>query len=68
MSPIIPPGEGVAKPLSMRYPEQLLKRIDAIAKETRHTRTDTIMHLLRWAVTRYEEEHDAEKRGVAKPA
>lgn len=68
MEPVVPPGEGPGQPLSMRVPEQLLKRVDAVAKETRNSRTDTVLHLLRWALNKYESERAAErsaKRGTA---
>ena len=53
MKPVVPEGEGVAKPLSLRVPEKLIERIDAVAKATGNPRTDTIMHLLRWALDEY---------------
>ena len=53
VKPVVPEGEGVAKPLSLRVPEKLIERIDAVAKATGNPRTDTIMHLLRWALDEY---------------
>lgn len=53
MKPVVPEGEGVARPLSLRVPERLIERIDAVAKATGNPRTDTIMHLLRWALDEY---------------
>ena len=39
--------------MSLRVPERLIERIDAVAKATGNPRTDTIMHLLRWALDEY---------------
>ena len=58
MQPIVPKGEGGVKPLSIAFPKQLLVRIDRVAKETNNNRSDTIRHLLRWALDAYD------KRGV----
>lgn len=52
--PIIPIGEGNGIGLSMRYPQNLVARLDSIAKATGNTRTSVIMHLLRWALEQYE--------------
>lgn len=54
MDPVVPESEGPGVPLSMRYPKALLARVDACAKATGHNRTDTIMHLLRWALAQFE--------------
>lgn len=64
---MIPSGEKnkATRPLAIRFNEDLLKRIDRVAKDTHNSRTDAIMHLLRWALTRYEEERSAESKGVA---
>lgn len=56
MQPIVPQGEGPGAPLSMRFPKGLLKRVDACADATGNTRTDVVMHLLRWALETYETE------------
>lgn len=61
MKPLIPVGEGKGKPLSMRVPEQVLKRIDKVAHETQNSRTDAILHLLRWALDKYGAERAAEE-------
>lgn len=53
---IVPPGEGAGVPLSIRYPKGLVDRLDVCAKETGNTRNDTIMHLLRWALTEWEQQ------------
>ncbi len=64
MDPIIPKGEGPGKPLSFRVPEAMLKRIDKVAKETRNSRSETVLHLLRWAVDAYEKSR-ADENGTA---
>lgn len=53
---IVPQGEGPGSPLSMRFPKALLKRLDACATATGNTRTEVVMHLLRWALESYETE------------
>lgn len=54
VSNILPPAEGDTKPVSLRVPEMLLKRIDAISKASGHSRTDVMLHFLRWATQEYE--------------
>lgn len=60
MKPIVPKGEGAGAPLSIRFPKAVLVRIDAAAKATGNSRTETIMHLLRWALDEYEAQRSAE--------
>lgn len=60
--PIVPPGEGAGVPLSIRYPKGLLERLDACAKATGNNRNETIMHLLRWALTEFEASQEQKKR------
>lgn len=53
---VVPSGEGPASAaITFRLPKKLLERVDRCAKETQNNRTDTIQHLLRWALSRYEE-------------
>lgn len=66
VKPVVPEGEGPGVPLSMRYPKKLLERVDACADETGHNRTDTIMHLLRWALEEFETQRAAERQPKAK--
>lgn len=54
VQPIVPKGEGEVKPLSIAFPKALLARIDKVAKETNNNRSDTIRHLLRWALDAYD--------------
>lgn len=64
---IVPEGDGDSSPLSIRYPSALVKRIDAIAKQTKNTRTDTIIYLLKWAVAT-QEAQTRDEQGAAKSA
>lgn len=65
VKPVVPAGEGVAKPLSLRVPEKLISRIDAVAKETGNARTETLLHLVRWALDEYDRQR-AEEREAGK--
>jgi metal-responsive CopG/Arc/MetJ family transcriptional regulator len=49
----------------MRYPKLLLQRVDAVAKETGNPRTETILHLIRWALDEYDKER-SEESGMRK--
>lgn len=60
VKPVVPEGEGVAKPMSLRVPEKLIERIDAVAKATGNARTETLLHLVRWALDEYEAQRAAE--------
>ena len=61
MKPVVPEGEGVAQPVSLRIPERLIERLDAVAKATGNPRTETILHLVRWALDEYDAQRAAEK-------
>lgn len=57
VSRIVPESEGkLSEPVSLRIPEKLLARLDACAERTGHARGETILHLLRWALS--EDEKD----------
>lgn len=60
VSRILPPKdpEGELVATSLRIPEALVKRLDVVAKESSYSRTEVILHFLRWALQEYE----AEKR------
>jgi hypothetical protein len=60
LDPVVPEGEGDAKPLSIAYPEKMLERIDKVAHETHNSRSETIRHLLRWALNAYDKGRAAE--------
>jgi metal-responsive CopG/Arc/MetJ family transcriptional regulator len=66
MNPVVPEGEGVASPLSLRIPEKLVKRVDAVAKATGNSRTETILHLMRWALDEYDRQRAADARTPVK--
>ncbi len=52
MSRIVPESEGpLSKPVSLRFPEKLLARLDACAERNGYSRGETILHLLRWALS-----------------
>lgn len=55
MSPIIPRGKVKSRTLSFAFEKDMLSRIDRAAKETGNTRTDTIRHLIRFALNAYDE-------------
>lgn len=60
LNPVVPEGEGEAKPLSIAFPEKMIERIDRIAKETGNSRSDTVRHLLRWAMDAYDKGNEQE--------
>lgn len=66
LSPVVPKGEGEAKPLSIAFPEKMLERIDKIASETDNSRSETIRHLLRWAMEAYEKGRAEEDNHLSK--
>lgn len=53
-SPILPESEGEAKTVTFRMPEALLRRVDAAAAATGHSRTVVLVHLTRWALDQFE--------------
>ncbi len=61
VSRILPPreDEGESIGVSLRIPEALLKRIDAVAKEAGYSRTEVLLHFTRWAIQEYEAERRA---------
>ena len=62
MRPVVPESEGPSEPLSIRFPVGLKRRVDAVAEETGNDRTNTILHLIRWALDEYERQQLEEKR------
>lgn len=63
MKPMVPKSEGPARPIPVRLTEPMLDRIDAVAKATGNERSETIRHLLRWALDEYDAQRAAEKAG-----
>lgn len=52
---VVPDGEGKAsEAITLRLPSKLLARVEKCAKETANTRTDAMLHLMRWALNQYE--------------
>jgi hypothetical protein len=55
VQPIVPEGRRRREsPSPLRSRKALLARIDRVAKETNNSRSDTIRHLLRWALDAYD--------------
>jgi metal-responsive CopG/Arc/MetJ family transcriptional regulator len=52
---VVPEGEGpLSQAITVRLPKRLLADVEQIAKETKNNRSDTILHLLRWARAEYQ--------------
>lgn len=52
---IIPEGEGpLSQAITIRMPKKLLERIEKATRDTGNTRSDTILHLLRWGISAHE--------------
>lgn len=49
----LPPRKEPSIPTSLRIPRDLLSELEAIAKESRNTRTALMVHFLRRAVQEY---------------
>jgi hypothetical protein len=58
LNPIVPQGEGPTEVVHLRVPKAVLADVDAIAKATDNPRSETLLHMIRWA-------RDAYKAGVA---
>lgn len=63
VSRILPPKEqeGDLIPTSLRIPSVILKKLDAISKESGYIRTEVMLHFLRWAIQEYEAEAKPKK-------
>lgn len=60
-NPIVPQGEGPsAGPISLRVPKGLMKRIEKIAADTRNSRSEAMIKLLRYACDLYDKSIDDE--------
>lgn len=46
--------------MSLRVPKKLTERIDAVAKATGNPRTETLLHLVRWALDEYDRQRAEE--------
>jgi hypothetical protein len=52
---VVPDGEGpLSEAITIRLPKKMLERIEKAAKDTENNRSDTVLHLLRWALAQYE--------------
>jgi hypothetical protein len=60
---VIPQGEGVGQPVSLRIPKKLHDDIKRIAKETNNTLAATYVHMLRWSRDAYDNGKAAESQG-----
>jgi metal-responsive CopG/Arc/MetJ family transcriptional regulator len=60
---VVPQGEGPTKPVSLRFPTSIIRRLDACAAATDNSRSDVIFYLLRWALDQYESQVAAERQG-----
>lgn len=60
---LVPQGFGPreSKPRSTRWPEGLIKRVDAVAKATGHDWTTALFHLVQWALDEYDRQRAEEK-------
>jgi predicted DNA-binding protein len=64
VSKILPPkqDEGELVTTSLRMPRVMIERLDSIAKESGYSRTEVMLHFVRWAIQEYEAEKKAGKR------
>jgi metal-responsive CopG/Arc/MetJ family transcriptional regulator len=60
---VVPQGDGPTKPVSLRFPVSLLRRLDACAAATDNSRSDVVFYLLRWALDQYEAQIAQERQG-----
>lgn len=60
VKPVVPQGEGPTSPLSVKFPEKLIERLDEVAKATGNTRSSVILHLVRWGLDEYERQRAEE--------
>ena len=58
-------GEREDKPRSIRWPQGLIDRVDAIAEQTGHEYTTALFHLLTWACDEYDRQRAAEKKSLS---
>jgi hypothetical protein len=59
--PVVPEGEGPTQVLSIRVPAKLIQRLDVVAKATGNSRTEVLLHLVRWGLDEYERQRSEEK-------
>lgn len=63
VSRVVPqkPDDGELVGTSLRVGAKLLARLDAIAKASGNSRTEVMIHILRWGVAEWEAEQRSEK-------
>jgi metal-responsive CopG/Arc/MetJ family transcriptional regulator len=61
-SPIVPQGVGDTRPLSIRFPSDLIKRLDACALATDNSRSEVIVYLVRWGLDEYKAQGDGKTK------
>lgn len=64
--PVIPDGEGPTTPLSIRFPERLIEQLDKVAAATSNTRSEVVLHLVRWGLEEYERQRNDEREAAKK--
>jgi metal-responsive CopG/Arc/MetJ family transcriptional regulator len=61
---VVPEGEGkLSQAITLRMPKKLLERVERCAKDTANNRSDTVLHLLRWALGAYEASRAEHEKG-----
>lgn len=55
-------GEREDNPRSVRWPKELVKRVDKLADEARHDFSMTVFHLVKWALDENDKRIEAETR------
>lgn len=58
-------GEREDSPRSVRWPKELVKRIEKLAEESRHDFSTTVFHLVKWALDENDRKAEAEARKAA---
>lgn len=66
MRPVIPDGEGPTTPLSIRFPQKLIEQLDAVAEATNNSRSEVVLHLVRWGLEEYERQRAEEQTASKK--
>lgn len=69
MSRVVPPPvetSPTSQTVSFKWPFELIAEVDVVARETGHNRTQTVIHLLRYAIREYKLEREAAKKAGRK--
>lgn len=64
LSKILPPKENEKdfEAFSVRLPKSLVRGLEAVSEESGHSRNQVVIHFLKWAMTEYANEREAEKK------